>query len=356
MSRLNPLSSSRRLHVAGYSILGLVILALGVNLSMLHGAQKQDGNSTVAKVAGNSISMEELLERAAPTLDQVEGQRLACLSTAKQNHHQVLQNTVEVLVREQLSTNAAAKAGVPKDEWLAKEKERQVAAVTTEELDQFFAENAGRLRQPRPQIEGQIRDYLGVEKLYTDLRAETEVEVSLAPYRLEIDTKNSPGIGPEDAEITVVEFSDFECPYCQRFNPTLDQVKSTYKDKVRVVFRQFPLNSIHAKAQKAAEASLCAHDQGAFWKMHDLLFAEQKDLDLPQLKEKAKRLGLDSSTFDSCVDEGKYAAQVAEDVRDGSALGVTGTPSVFINGRPVKGVVAFEDLAKIIDEELESAG
>jgi len=107
---------------------------------------------------------------------------------------------------------------------------------------------------------------------------------------------------------------------------------------------------------KAAEASLCAHDQGAFWKMHDLLFDEQKDLDVPQLKEKAERLGLDTSTFDQCIDSGKYTAQVNRDVMDGSAAGVTGTPSVFINGRPVRGVVAFEDLAKVIDEELESVG
>ncbi len=352
----SPSVPRRGIHTLGYSFLLVVIAALGASLFHLQSAQSQTEGQAAATVGGEAVSMNELLDRSDSMLTQVETQRLACESQAQENRHQVLQSNLEALVRERLSTIAADKAGMPKADWLEQEKERRVSAVSAEELDKFFADNAGRLRGTREQLEGQVREYLGVENLYAALKEQSEVDILLEPYRLEISTEGSPSVGNEKAKITLVEFSDFECPYCQRFNPTLEQVKETYKDQVRIVFRQFPLNSIHPKAQKAAEASLCAHDQGAFWKMHDLLFDEQKDLDVPQLKEKAERLGLDTATFNQCVDSGKYTAQVNRDVMDGSAAGVTGTPSVFINGRPVRGVVAFEDLAKVIDEELESVG
>ena len=355
MSRASSPSRSWRFHLLSYSLLVVVIVVLGANRSLLEGAQEGETAGAVATIDGSVITMQQLLDRAAPTLDQVEGQRLACLSSARENRHQVLENTVEVMVRETLSTNAAEKAGVPKGDWLAAEKERQLAAVTDDQIDTFYEENQARLRGTKEQLAPQIREYLGVEKLYADLRESADIDVALEPYRVEVATEDSPSYGPADAKVTLVEFSDFECPYCQRFNPTLEQVKEKYPQDVRIVFRQFPLNNIHPKAQKAAEASLCAHDQDAFWKMHDLLFEEQKDLDVEQLKEKAARLGLDAGTFDQCLDSGKYAAQVATDVKEGSSLGVTGTPSIFVNGRPLKGVVAFEEISRIIDQELEDA-
>ncbi|MEM1246116.1 MAG: thioredoxin domain-containing protein [Acidobacteriota bacterium] len=342
-----------RMHWAAYALLLAIIAALGINQARLQGAQADEDPAAV--VGGDEISMEELLERAGPQLDQVETQRLACITGAQKNRSQVLENNLEALVRERLSTQAAAAAGVAKEDWLAAEKDRQIAAVTDEEIDAFYEPRAAQLRQPKEQLADRIREYLAVEKMYSDLRDGNEVKVGLEPYRLDI-AASGPGIGPETAKVTVVEFSDFECPFCERFNPTLEQVKEKYKDQVRIVFRQFPLNSIHPKAQKAAEASLCASDQGKFWEMHDLLFAEQKDLDIAQLKEKAVRLGLDASSFDSCLDDDKYAEQVARDIREGAAAGVSGTPSLFVNGRPLTGVVAFEAIAEIIDDELERAG
>lgn len=351
MSSTPSNAGRRRFHLAAYGLLLAVIAVLGLNQARLQGAQSDD-SSAVATVDGQSISMQELLDRAAPNLDQVENQRLACLSGASKNRHQVLESNLEALIRETLSTNAAKAAGVDKQEWLDAEKTRQLAAVTDAEIDAFYEPRAAQLRQPKEVLAERIREYLAVEKMYSDLRDSSEVDVTLEPYRLDISIENSPGLGSEKAPITLVEFSDFECPYCQRFNPTLDQVKEKYKDDVRIVFRQFPLNSIHPKAQKAAEASLCAHDQGQFWAMHDLLFEEQKDLDVPQLKEKAERLGLEADTFAACLDGDKYADQVARDVRDGTAAGVTGTPSMFINGRPLEGVVSFEQLSAVIDDEL----
>ncbi len=123
-----------------------------------------------------------------------------------------------------------------------------------------------------------------------------------------------------------------------------------------MVFRQFPLRNIHPEAQKAAEASLCAEDQGKFWEMHDLMFEEQSKLGVADLKDKAQRLGLDTGEFEQCLDSGKYQEQVQEDVMAGVQAGVTGTPAVFINGRFLNGAQPYEALAEIIDEELARQG
>ncbi len=138
--------------------------------------------------------------------------------------------------------------------------------------------------------------------------------------------------------------------------PALHQVVDTYKDKVRLQYRQFPLNSIHPLAQKAAEASLCANEQGKFWEMHDAMFGDQQGLAVDKLKEKATALGLEADQFASCLDTGKMAAAVSTDLQAGSAAGVNGTPAIFVNGRMLSGAQPYEAIAKVIDEELKRAG
>ena len=160
--------------------------------------------------------------------------------------------------------------------------------------------------------------------------------------------------GPIDAPVTIVEFSDFQCPFCSRVIPTLKQIEESYGDKVRLVFRQFPLHRLHPQAQKAAEASLCADDQGKFWEMHDAMFADQRGLAVDSLKAKAAELELDTATFDECLDSGKYAERIETDLAEGAAVGVTGTPAMFINGRFLSGAVPYEQIAAVIDQELEA--
>jgi protein-disulfide isomerase len=191
--------------------------------------------------------------------------------------------------------------------------------------------------------------------LLGELRDKYAVSSKLEPLRVEV-AATGPAVGPEGAPVTIVEFSDFQCPYCARIVPTLKQVQEEYGDKVRLVFRQFPLESIHPNAQKAAEASLCAGEQGKFWEMHDLMFEEQQQLAMEELKEKAVRLELDAEAFGECVDSSRFAEQVADDLREGSTAGVSGTPAMFINGRFLNGAQPFEAIAKVVDEELERAG
>lgn len=181
-----------------------------------------------------------------------------------------------------------------------------------------------------------------------------EVDIMVDPYRVDFDNAGQPVFGPADAAITLVEFSDFECPYCGGFAATLDQIKETYAGQIRLIYRQFPLREIHPNAQKAAEASLCANEQGQFWELHDAMFAEQAMLGEGDLKRKAGRLGLDQAAFDACLDSGKFVEQVAADMMVGQRLGIDGTPAVFVNGRPlVGGAVPYEMIAELIDDELE---
>ncbi len=160
--------------------------------------------------------------------------------------------------------------------------------------------------------------------------------------------------GNVDAPITIVEYSDFECPFCGRVQPTLEQIFDEYGDNVRLVYRHFPL-SFHARAQKAGEASECADDQGKFWEYHDLLFANQSSLSggIAQLKEWAGELGLNQQRFDDCLDNGNHAATVKNGLASGSQKGVTGTPGFFVNGISLSGAQPFEAFSAIIDSELE---
>jgi protein-disulfide isomerase len=178
-----------------------------------------------------------------------------------------------------------------------------------------------------------------------------------AETRFAVATDGDPARGPADAKVTIVEFSDFQCPFCKRYvDETLPLIASTYGDKVRYVFRNFPIEQLHPQATQAAQAAACAADQGKFWEYHDLLFRNQGALDVDSLKGYAGKLGLDQATFNSCVDSKKHAAEVQSDFDAGRTYDVTGTPTFFINGRKVVGAQSFATLQKIIDEELQKAG
>jgi protein-disulfide isomerase len=150
----------------------------------------------------------------------------------------------------------------------------------------------------------------------------------------------------------MIEFSDFQCPYCLRANPTVEQVLRTYGDRIHFVYRHYPLPG-HPNARPAAEASACAAEQGKFWPYHDRLFANPGKLGDADLKQTAVELGLNAAQFNSCVDTHKFRAQVDADLKAGEEAGVNGTPAFFINGRSVSGAQPFDVFKKVIDEELE---
>lgn len=328
-------------------------------------ASAQDSTDTevAAVVDGETITVSDLEAEAEQGLEQVEAQLAQCERQAKQSRYDALNAALQEMVREELVEKEAAKAGQTVDEYRAAELESRIAEVTDEDVEAFFNENRARIgNRTLEQIGPQIRQYLEGQRraeaentFYETLEANYDVTYQLEPPRVEV-AATGPSKGPADAPVTIVEFSDFECPFCNRVLPTLEQVMENYGDQVRLVFRQYPL-PMHSNAQKAAEASLCAEDQGMFWEMHDWMFANQDSLGVDSLKEQAAAMeGLDTEQFNQCLDSGKYADQVAQDMREGSEAGVSGTPAMFINGQMVAGAVPYEQVSAIIDAELKRKG
>ena len=320
-----------------------------------------DDAEVVATVGDHTVSRAELMVEAALAVEQIEMQRLSCQAEADRGEHEVLEAALQRLVRRVLLDREMARTGETEAVIEARMVD-SVEPVTEQEIEQFYVANQARIPYPLNEVAERIRDLLEEQResaardgFFADLEARFAVEYRLPPMRFTIAADGFAAHGPSDAPVTIVEFSDFECPFCARVLPALEQVKRHYGDAVRVVYRHFPLTSIHPHAQKAAEASLCAGEQGKFWELHDLMFAEQNRLAVADLKEKAKRLGLDEGAFASCLDSGRLAAAVRADLHAGSAAGVTGTPAIFINGRPLSGAVPFSTLAAVIDDELSRA-
>ena len=333
------------------ALLGALALAVALPACAAESAPAAKSDA-VAEVAGKPITMSELEAALKPQLAKVEQQR-----------RKILEDGIGDVVDQRLLETEAAARGVDLKALLATEVESKLKPVEDAEAQAFYETNKARMRQPIEQMMPRIKDMLAgqqrneIQGAFLDtLRVKYNPKILLEPTRAEVGIAGAPSKGGANAAVTIVEFSDFQCPFCSRVNPTIDQVLKTYGDQVKVVFRQFPLNSIHPQAQKAAEASLCAHEQGEFWKYHDAMFADQKGLQVDQLKAKATTVGLDAEKFNACLDGGKFASKVATDLAEGSQAGVSGTPAMFVNGRFLSGAQPFESVAAIIDDELRRKG
>lgn len=327
-------------------VLGIVLATASVTPTW--GA---DEPQVVAEIDGRSVTMAELKSFAAAPLEELDRQR-----------YQVLEAGLTQLIEQKLVELEAARRGLDVEGLLDAETKLRSKEVTDEDVDAWFAENEGRLKQPKEAIVDQVRPYLEHQQqqqarteLVKELRRQFRVTTHLQPRRSEVDLTNVPFKGPANAPVTLVEFSDFQCPYCQRINATLDDVRKTYGDQVRVAFMQFPLTSIHKQAFKAAEAALCADAQGQFWPMHDAIFAQPRNLTPDELKSRAATLGLDAETFATCLDGGASAPEVRRQMAVGRSAGVTGTPTFLVNGRLLElkgGIPAMTQIQAMVDDEL----
>jgi protein-disulfide isomerase len=306
----------------------------------------------VAVVAGTPISAAELDELAGSRLFQV-----------RQQEYQVRRQVLDDAIGKRLFDAEAAARKISVDELTRLEVDGKAAPVTDAEKKDFYEKNKPRFgqapeEQALAQIEAGLRQQRQRERraeYLKELRTKANVKVMLDPPRVTVGEAGNPAKGPAGAPVTVVEFSDFQCPFCARVNPTLAKIQETYAGKVRIVFRDLPLLNIHKNAGHAAEAAHCANDQGKFWEMHDRLFANQQKLAPADLKEHAVALGLDATAFNQCLDSGKYTAEWRRDSEEASKLGLSGTPAFFINGRLISGAQPFDAFAQIIDEELALA-
>ena len=317
------------------------------------GNLQKDFPEVLATIGNDKITLSDVESRAGRDLERIEIQYHQLRST-------IVQAALDSMLRERTVEAEAKKQGKSVEQLV--ESEAGVAANPTDaDITAWYKANPDRTGgRPIETVKTQIADLLkqqnmqaAADRLVARLNKEKNVKVNFEPYRLAFDNGTSPTMGKAGAPVTLVEFSDFQCPFCHRFAPILKQVHDKYGDKVQIVYRQYPIPSLHPFAFKAAEASLCANDQGKFWEFHDSMFSEQNKLGVADLKDKAARMGMDRKKFEQCLDTGRYTEQVQKDMADGSKIGVTGTPAVFINGFELKGgAVPLETVTAAIDREL----
>ena len=319
-------------------------------------SKQQMPSDIVATVGGTSFTLAQVDEKAMQ-------QPASNFGSAKlsQALYEARRGAVDDLVADALLNQEAKARGVDRSALVEKEITSKVSPVNDSEVTQWYQANQARVQgAPLDQVRQPIRQFLTEQRMQVarqafldTLKTKTPVRITLEPPRQAFAAANSPSKGPSGAPIELIEFSDFQCPFCQRANPTVDQVLKTYGDRIRFVYRHFPLSN-HPNAKPAAEASQCAAEQGKFWEYHDKLFANPSRLADGDLKQSAAELGLDTAAFNKCVDTHKYASQVESDFRAGEDAGVNGTPAFFVNGRMISGAQPFEAFKRLIDEELES--
>ena len=336
----------------------LSVLLVGLfGFSML--AQEKRG-PVLARVNGVEILEEQVQKAASSDLNKLRLTRLQFEAKQKRKIHDVMELGLTRLVEEILLEQEASKRSIEIKALLQIEVDNKVKEPSKKEVLSLYEMHQDRLKKPLEEVSQQLHGYLRqkryneVYQIYLNrLKAQSQVQTLLEQERVELQTLGSPSLGPAGAPVTIVEFSDFQCPYCAQVAPIVKKAVLAYPNKLRVVFRQFPLRSIHPQAQKAAEASLCAFDQDHFWEMHDSLFKEFKKLEPEALKARAMQLGLDMKAFNNCLDSDKYAATVQQDVEDGMVAGVSGTPALFVNGRLLSGAQPYEAITRLIEEELK---
>lgn len=324
---------------------GVIAAAFASLLVLCLGAVGQQSTAALAVVNGDTVTSAELEQKEANHLLQ-----------ARYQFYQAERKALDDLIDGRLLEQEAKRQGISIDQLVKQEVESKVKDPTEDQVEVYYEGTDS--KEPYDKVHQKIVDHirdLRRSKLLAayieSLRLKSTVVIELAPPTASIQSSNEAGsTGRSDAPVQVVEFADYQCPYCQKVNPDLNKLIQEYAGKVSVVYKDFPL-PMHANAEKAAEAARCAGEQGKFWEYHNLLFSEKK-LDLVGLKQQAKALKLNEDKFDQCLDSGQEAANVDTDRNEGMKLGLSGTPSFFINGHFFSGAVDYATLKQMVDQQL----
>ncbi|MCI0391105.1 MAG: thioredoxin domain-containing protein [Acidobacteria bacterium] len=304
----------------------------------------------LAEVNGKVIMSEEVEKAVGLQLAQLEEQI-----------YELKRQKIEALIVERLLADEAAKRGIPMQSLIDVVVKPKVAPATEQEVEAFYQANKARLSGDETVLKPRIKAYLENQRLMAEreafiqsLRSQAKVAVYLKTpnFRVDVSTDGAPFRGAATAPVTIIEFSDFHCPFCLNVQTTLNQLLARYGKKIKIVYRNLTIDQLHPGARKAAEAAQCANDQGKFWAYHDKLYAGTSDASLEKLKALAAEVALDVAAFERCMMSGKHQATVEKDLEEGNRLGITGTPAFFINGRVLSGAQPLENFIRIIDEEL----
>lgn len=308
--------------------------------------------SAAATIGGEKVTVGEVDTRIADALCKARVE-------LAQKEAELRQQAIEQLVAERLLEAEAKKRGLDGVEALVTaEVVEPVAAPPEAEVKAFYEANKARMggasfEDMAPRIAEHLTQEARqgrFEALVAGLREKGAVKITLEPFRLSVEAKG-PSKGPADAPVTIVSFADYECPYCARAAESLEEARAKFPNKVRIVFRDFPLD-FHPNAIPAAIAARCAGAQGQYYAMHDKLFADQKSLDPATLKAHAEALKLDAAKFEACFGDPSHLAAIGADQAAGKALGVEGTPAFFVNGIPMSGAQPTAAFVAAIEAEL----
>jgi protein-disulfide isomerase len=339
---------------------GVGVLVIAVMAAVIPGkawsvsSPGQAAERVAAEVDRDVITVETLDEALGPRRYKSEAQR-----------YTFQRQKLDELINDKLLQQEAARRGVS----VERLKETEVKArvrVTAEEVEVFYRERKGSIPASESAAKDALKRYLEQQregeitrKLLERLRANAQVKIHLErPAAMAVAPLVIPGApvkGPRQAAVTIVEFSDFQCPFCANAQAVLRQVLDTYPGDVKLVYRHFPLER-HSQAKLAAEAAECAAQQGKFWEYHDRIFASAPELSEARLRAIAEALGLNLQAFSTCLETGASRARITADLADGRRAGVTATPTFFINGRMVEGLQPFTTFKKIIDLYLALSG
>jgi protein-disulfide isomerase len=305
------------------------------------------------------VTYEELTKAAFQPLGQQEAEYVAHKSDLEveyeRTRHATLDSELEKLVNKRVLDLEAQSAKTTPDALLGK---LEKPTVTDAEARDFYETRKERTHESYEALEKRIKDHLLEEKTkknndayYATLRKKFHADISLEPLRAKVST-SGPGRGPSAATVTIVEFADFQCPFCRQMEPVLAQALKRYPNTLRLVYKNYPLTEIHPDAMHAAEAAVCAGQQGKFWEMHDALFGPSAELTIPALRATAGRVGVESDKFEDCVRGHAADGTIQDDMLEGRALAFSGTPALFVNGRLIPGTISLENLSAMIDDEL----
>jgi protein-disulfide isomerase len=307
--------------------------------------------------SGSDAVLVELKGGGQITQADLELKRPSAMFQARTTFYEAERKVLIDLVDEYLLEQQAAKEGLAVPQLLERHVNSTIAKDPSDEALRVYYEGVD-TKEPYEAVRPKIVDALRERRIakakaayLASLRAEFPAIIRLAPPRAPLSMKDVPVRGAAHPRITLLEFADYECPYCQQIQPILTKIEAEFKDQLAFAYKDYPLN-MHPDAPKAAEAAHCAGAQGKFWEYHDLLFAN-KHLDVAGLKNDARDLKLDSATFEACLDKGQTGGMIKDETTEAQTLGLQGTPTLFVNGRYVSNIT-YEGIRGVITEELSA--